>query len=130
MADQEGEVELLQHLPWDDSRVAAVDRRLVRVGRRWAPRRGRRARRRGIHRRLGRTRNIYCRVLSGGTITAVGVVGTVVRSDATLFHVQRGSDAGRLLPGRYEVVGDVFDEDALALMVAMSALTGRAKNFR
>lgn len=113
VADKEGEVELLEQLLGHDRRVVGLRRSVIREGSALVTRQG------------------HGRVLVGGLLhLTVRAVRLAVGADAALRDAKRRSDTGRLLVRWHKVVCDVFDEDALALMVAMSAFTGRAKNFR
>lgn len=98
VADQEGEVELLQQLPGHDRGVAGLGRSAVRV-----------LSALGV---LHHNPRVLVSDTLGRAICAVSTVG----ADTTLGDVQRRRHAGRLLVWRDEVVSDVFDEDALALI--------------
>lgn len=105
MADQEGEMKLLKELPWHDSRITLLSG--CRVGKGSA---------------LGRL---------GNNDTGIGIIASLldlairhrrlaVGANATLGN-QRRRNVRLLLLWREEVVGDVFDEDTLALKTALSA---------
>lgn len=96
VADKEGEVELLEQLSGHDSRIARLTSE------------GRAARLRHHDAGVGISRYLAF------TILAIG-------ADATLGDAQRSSECGRLLVRGNEVVSDVFDEDALALVVLVSS---------
>lgn len=97
VADQEGEVELLQQIPGHDRGVAGLRQRAVRV--------------RGALGVLHHDAGVLVSDTLGLAIRAVSTVS----ADTALGDVQRRRDAGRLLVWRDEVVSDVFDEDTLAL---------------
>lgn len=113
VADKESEVELLEQLFGHDRRVVGLRRSVIREGSALV------------------TRHRHGRVLVSGVFhLSVRAVRLAIGADATLRDAQRRSDARRLLVRWHKVVCDVFDEDSLALMMAMSAFTGREKNFR
>ena len=110
VADQKGEVEALQDLPRHDGRVTRLGRRVV-------------GERRALRRAVGGSAVHIDAGVPGGqrpleakTETAM-LVELIFGADATPDLLERRSEVRLLVLRRDQVVGDVLDEDTLALMI-------------
>ncbi len=109
VTDQEGEVELVEDGGRDDGGVVGLGGRGVGVRRLG-----------GVFRVAGPVRGRAPVGLDGGGVgggrSRSGETGAAFRADTFLGAEERRGDRGRFAVGRDEVVGDVFDKKALALL--------------
>jgi hypothetical protein len=101
VSDQEREVELLQDLCWDDSRIAWLCFRVVGVG--------------GL---VMTVRNPICNPIGGSVRDTIDkALRLAICPDSFLNSLssQRWSDSSLFSLGWYQVVGDVLDKEAFSL---------------